>query len=113
MNFLKKLFGGDTSGVERDNRSVYFYVQPLRCEDVLRVRIDLHNDLSLRDDNNGYWVRKLASGANYKCNQVELTVYFDANRRIDMESTEIQGGKIVDRAAYDAWVERQPAEPEA
>ncbi|HLV35345.1 MAG TPA: hypothetical protein VKY59_09540 [Spirillospora sp.] len=113
MNFLKKLFGGDTSGVERDSRAMYFYVKPNRCDDVLRVRIDLHNDLSLADDGNGYWVRKLASSANYKCNQVELTLYFDSNRRLDMERTEVQGGTVVDRAAYDAWVASQRAEPEA
>jgi hypothetical protein len=107
MDFLKKLFGGGNSGVERDDRSLYLYVQPLRCQDVLRVRIDMHNDLSLRDEGDGYWVRKLASSGNYKCNQVELTLYFDKNRRLDTDSTEIQGGKLVDRAAYDAWTASQ------
>jgi hypothetical protein len=112
MNFLKKLFGGDTSGVERDSRSMYLYVQPHRCEDVLRVRIDLHNDLSQRDDASGYWVRKLASSANYKCNQVELVLYFDANRRLDTDSTEIQGGRLVNREAYEAWIASQPPQVE-
>ncbi|MAS32498.1 MAG: hypothetical protein CL610_00740 [Anaerolineaceae bacterium] len=110
MNLLKKIFGGDTSGVERDNRAVYFYVQPLRCDDVLRVRVDLHNDLSLRDDGDGYWVRKLISSGNYKCNQVELTLYFDSNRRLQQDMTEIQGGKIVDREAFDAWQAQTTAE---
>jgi hypothetical protein len=109
MNFLKKIFGGGNDGVERDDRSMYLYVQPLRCNDVLRVRIDMHNDLSLSDEGNGYWVRKLASSGNYKCNQVELTLYFDSNRRFDATATEIQGGKLVDRAAYDAWMAEQAA----
>lgn len=113
MNFLKKLFGGDTSGVERDDRSMYLYVKPHRCDDVLRVRIDLHNDLSQRDDGDGYWVRKLASSGNYKCNQVELTLYFDGSRRLDTTRTEIQGGQVVERAAYDAWVSSQSAKSEA
>ena len=112
MNFLKKIFGGGNDGVERDDRSMYLYVQPLRCGDVLRVRIDMHNDLSLSDEGGGYWVRKLASSGNYKCNQVELTLYFDSNRRFDAASAEIQGGKLVDRAAYDAWqAEQANAQP--
>ena len=108
MNFLKKLFQGD--GVERDDRAAYFYVQPHRCDDVMRVRVDLMNDLSQRDDADGLWTRKLASSGNYRCNQVELVLYFDKNRRL--VDSEVQGGKMVDRAAYDAWMETQTAEQE-
>ena len=62
--------------------SLLLQPEPLRCDDVLRVRVDLHNDLSLRDDGDGYWVRKLISSGNYKCNQVELTLYFDSNSSV-------------------------------
>ncbi len=110
MNFLKKLFGGASDGVERDNRAAYFYVQPHRCEDVLRVRIDMNNDLSLTDDNSSYWVRKLVSSSNYKCNQVELTLTFDTNRRLI--DSQIQGGTMVDREAYDAWMSQQAPQSE-
>lgn len=102
MDFLKKLLGG---GSDHDARGMYVYVIPKRCDDVLRVRIDMSNDLSQRDDASGYWVRKLASSSNYKCNQVELTLYFDSNRRL--VDQEIEGGKLVDKAAYEAWVETQ------
>ena len=107
MNFLKKLFGGDG---ERNDRGMYFYVSPHRCDDVLRVRVDMSNDLSQRDDGSGYWVRKLASGGNYKCNQVELTFFFDSNRRL--VDQEIDGGKLVDKAAYDSWEAARAASAE-
>ncbi len=103
MNFLKKLFGGGNTG--RDDRGTYYYVKPHRCDDILRVRVDMSNDLSLTDDGSGYWVRKLASSGNYKCNQVEVTLYFDNNRRL--QDNELNGGKMVERADYDAWVAAQ------
>jgi hypothetical protein len=106
MNFLKKLFAGSPAG--RDERGQFYYVKPHRCDDILRVRIDMMNDLSLTDDGSGYWVRKLASSSNYKCNQVELTLYFDNNRRLN--NSEIQGGTLVDQAAYDAWQAAQQTE---
>lgn len=102
MNILKNLFGG---GQDRDERGAYFYVKPHRCDDVLRVRVDLYNDLSLTDDGSGYWVRKLASSGNYKCQQVELTLYFNKNHRL--EDSEVTGGSLVERSDYDAWVESQ------
>ena len=103
MNFLKKLFsGGGSSG---DGRATFFYVKPHRCDDILKVRIDTYNDLSQRDEGSGFWVRKLASSGNYKCNQVEITLYFNSSKRI--EDQEIQGGTFVDEAAYNAWAATQ------
>ena len=109
MNILKSLFGGG-SAEDRDARGSYFYVKPQRCDDILKVRVDMANDLSLADDGKSYWVRKLASSGNYKCNQVELTLYFNNNRQL--QDSEVQGGTLVDRKAYDAWVATQ-AEQEA
>ena len=106
MNFLKNLFGGgDSRRVAGDSRGMYFYVKPHRCDDILQVRIDMNNDLSQQDEGSGYWVRKLASSGNYKCNQVELTLYFDSNRRL--EHTEINGGTQVEKAAYEEWLASQ------
>lgn len=101
MNFLKNLFGGGGSRPETDGRGQLFYVKPHRCDDVLRVRVDMANDLSLTDDGSGYWVRKMASSGNYKCTQVELTLYFDNNRRL--RESEVQGGQLVTRDDYDQW----------
>ncbi len=106
MNFLKNLFGGGNgqSG-EVDGRSFYLYVQPNRCDDVIRVRVDLNNDLSQNDDGSGYWVRKMVSSGNYKCAQVEVNLYFDNGRRLQEKET--QGGQVVTREDYDRWQETQ------
>ncbi len=97
---LRGLFGGE-SGAERDGRALWLYVRPHRCDDVLRIRIDMMNDLSQRDDGEGYHVRKLASSANYRCNQVELELVFDRRRRI--EGREARGGVFVEREDWEAW----------
>ena len=100
---LRALFGGggQQPGVDRDGRALWLYVRPHRCDDVLRVRIDMMNDLSQRDDGDGYHVRKLASSANYRCSQVELEVDFDRRRRI--ERREVSGGAFVEREDWEAW----------
>ncbi len=99
---LRALFGGGGQpGVDRDGRALWVYVRPQRCDDVLRVRIDMMNDLSQRDDGDGYHVRKLASSANYRCNQVELELDFDRRRRL--ERREAHGGSFVEREDWQAW----------
>ena len=106
MNFLKNLFGGgENKNTERDGRALFVYVQPHRCDDIIRVRVDLNNDLSLNDENSGYWVRKMASSSNYKCAHVELTLHFDQNRRL--RETDIQGGRLATHEDYEAWTQQQ------
>jgi hypothetical protein len=62
----------------------------------------MNNDLSLNDDG-GFWVRKMAHGANFRCRwPVELTLYFDSSRK--HQNSELQGGTLVTREDYDAWV---------
>ena len=105
---LRALFGGGgrQPGMERDGRALWLYVRPHRCDDVLRVRIDMMNDLSQVDDGDGYRVRKLVSSANYRCNQVELEIIFDRRRRV--ERREANGGSFVEREDWEAWQAAQP-----
>jgi hypothetical protein len=109
MNFLKKLFGGSGGGsVGGDNRGIYFYVRPKGCEEVVRVRIDRNNDLSLGDDGKTLWVHKVVMGT--KCFQrAELDVYFNSNRQVS--SSEVSGGDILKQADYDEWVASQQPQP--
>ena len=100
MNFLKNLFGGDGGGNSDDSRGLYFYVQPKRCEEIIEVRIDSMNDLSTRDDESGYIVRKMVSATRCPF-QAELTVYFDKNRRV--ENQEVENGTLVSKEDYEAW----------
>lgn len=106
MNILKKLFGGgDGSRISSDASGMYLYFKLHRCGDIVRVRIDMNNELSQSDEGDGYWVRKLVSNGNYKCTTAEVTVYFDANRK--MSNSDVQGGQLVTKDDYDAWMAAQ------
>ncbi|MBL8145846.1 MAG: hypothetical protein JNL34_05620 [Anaerolineae bacterium] len=108
MQFLKNLFGGGGSGLSSspsgDSDGLYMYVRGTGCDEVVRVRINLRNDLSETDDGKGYFVHKLARGP--KCpRNMDVTVHFDLRRNI--VEREIDGGQYVDAAAYQAWIASQ------
>lgn len=104
MDFLKRLFGGGGSSTSGDARGFYYYVRPTGCDEVVRVRIDRNNDLSLNDDNKTYWVHKVVMGT--KCFQrAEVDFYFNQSRQL--KNTEISGGVLVRQEDYDAWIESQ------
>ncbi len=105
MDFLKKLFGGGNGGSSGD-RGRYYYVQPQGCDEVVRVRVDMHNEPSMDDDNKTYFVRKYVQGTTYKCNKrAELYLGFDSNRKV--QKTEVTNGKLVTEADYNAWIATQ------
>ena len=98
MQFLKRLFQPPA----RPRHNLVVYVQPKRCDEVVAVSIDLMNNLSQRDDGEGYFVRKYVSATRCPF-QSQLEVTFDKNKNvIDKQVTD---GSIVDEAAYDAYVE--------
>ncbi len=105
MEFLKKLFGGSsTSGTSGGDRNgMYFYVKPRGCDEVVRVRIDMNNDLSLADSGNDYFVIKTVRGTSYKCTRsAELHLQFGGDRRL--RNSEVSGGDLVKKEDYDAWL---------
>ena len=97
MNFLKNLFGG---GNTTDKRGYYVYIRPAHCDEIVEVRIDLYNDLSIRDDGDGYWIRKVAQATRCPF-PAEATLYFDKNKKL--VTSEVDKGELVDKAEYDAW----------
>jgi hypothetical protein len=105
MGFLKRLFGGGGgASAPGDAVGMYYYVRPRGCDEVVRVRIDRNNDLSLSDDGGSYWVHKLVRGV--KCREnVELDLFFDGNRRLT--DKQVKNGELVDEAAYNAWTATQ------
>ncbi len=96
MNFLKKLLGGAGSG---EQHILYLYVRPKRCDQIVRVRINLYNDLSL-SDGDGYHCRKMARAARCPF-AAELFLRFDKNRRL-LEQ-EIENGEFVTEEEYEEW----------
>lgn len=108
MDFFRKLFGGGGAGqsASSDKDGLYYYVKPNGCSEVVQVRINVNNDLSLDDDGKGYLVRKTARGTTYKCTRsAELYLTYDSNRRL--QNTEVSGGTLVTREDYEQWLAAQ------
>lgn len=100
MSFLDKL-ASLFSGSGSQERLVYRTdIRCNRCGEVLPVRIDLRNDLSVQYDQEGgqtiYTCRKLVSGdgSNLCFQKMELFLQFDENRRL--LNREVAGGTFVE-----------------
>jgi len=94
MGFLakiKKIFsGGGPSPPLLD-----VVVRCNRCGEIIRSQINLHNDLSLRDDDTYYCRKGLVGGENTRCFQEVVIEYvFDAKRNVI--DRRIQGGQFAD-----------------
>ncbi len=100
MNFLKSLFGAGNSSNSKDG-GYYVYVKPKMCQEIVRVRINMSNDLSPTDDYNGYWMRKVASATRCPF-QAEFTLHFDKSRKL--VDREIENGEFVTEEDYDAFI---------
>ncbi|MCO6451429.1 MAG: hypothetical protein J5I90_11640 [Caldilineales bacterium] len=77
-------------------RSHRLNVRCNRCGEVIPVRIDLLNDISPDYASGQYVVRKtvVGNGANRCFERIEVTVYFDKNKRL--LSQEAVMGEIVE-----------------
>ncbi|PJF20532.1 MAG: hypothetical protein CUN56_15695 [Phototrophicales bacterium] len=103
-NFFKKLFGGQNGRVH-DRDGMYFYVQPKRCKEIIRVRVNMNNDLSL-DDDGGYFCRKVVTAVRCPF-QAELHLWFDRNR--NLTNSEVINGQLVSEVDYEAYITAQNA----
>ncbi len=109
MKFFRELarrLSGTPSTAAQGDIGMYYYVKARRSGEVIRIRINPNNDLSLNDEDSGYFVRKVAVGTR-SFERVELEVSYDKNRNVI--NAEVQGGTLVDRAAYDADQAQTPA----
>lgn len=107
MGFLRRLLGGG-SGQGGDKDGMYFYVRSNRTGEVIQLRLHRYNDLSQTDNEQGYFVRKLVVGQK-GFDRMELEMNFDKNRRF--VGADVQGGEMVDREDYDAYLAGQTGSP--
>jgi hypothetical protein len=107
MQFLKRLFG---SSATPKGRYITVYIKPKACQEILQVRIDTMNELSRNDEENGYFVRKLARGQRCPF-QVEIEMSLDSGQNI-IETTIINGTEATE-ADYNAFIATQPSKPNA
>lgn len=102
MGFFSRLFGGNkNASVDRDG--MYIYVRPKMCQEIVRVRVNLMNDLSSQDDG-GYFVRKMVS-ANRCPFQAEVELYFDKGRKIKQSA--VTNGELLEENDYVEWMREQ------
>lgn len=96
MNLLKKL-AGLLAPAASHNPEYRVEVQCDRCGEVIRARVDLHNDLSIEYGQQGevtYFCRKGLMG-NQRCYQIiEVELSFDSQRRL--LNREVHHGKFVE-----------------
>ena len=98
MNFLRKFFGGK-AGISRKEYYL-FSVKCKRCGEVLEGRVDVDNDLSVEYESDGdaYYCRKvvMGDGKNLCYQQIEITLKFNAKRKLIERRVESGGDFIED-----------------
>jgi len=121
VDALKSMLGLGGGAGQSVDRGLYRYVRCNRCGDVVRVRINMANEVSeISDepDEDGSVRRPDNRAARYaitkgvvdaKCfRPMRLTILFDGRRR-EIESS-VEGGEVVDEAAWEAvQASRQPS----
>ncbi|MEB2286803.1 MAG: hypothetical protein OZ934_01710 [Anaerolineae bacterium] len=102
MSFLKRLLGG--GGKSGDPEGLYFYVRAAKTGEVIRVRLNRSNDLSLTEDLGGYFARKVIVGQK-SFERIETHFHFDKNRHF--VSADVTGGELVEREDYETYLAAQ------
>ena len=109
MSFFKKL--GALFGPQGDSRNLWIYVRCQSCQEIMKSRVDLHNDLSLQFDEGGkgtsYFCRKVLVGSQRCYRPIEVELFFDQSRKLMRQ--EIKGGDFVSEREYLA--ENPPEQP--
>jgi hypothetical protein len=91
LSKLKKLFSGGGS----PSNLMEITVRCDRCGELIHAQVNLHNDLSLQDDDTYYCRKGLVGGGETRCyQQVTVEYTFDANRNVI--ERRVQGGQFVD-----------------
>ena len=113
MNIFKRiaaLFSGGSGG----DRLLHIYVLNTRCKEPVSGTVDLYNELSHTDEgDHPLYVRKVlhTSGVHRCFSQVEVELWFDANKRL--QHYDVQGGRWLEPEAYAAELARFQAPPES
>lgn len=102
MGIFKRLAGMITGGGGGGNEGRYLtiYLLSNRCREPLIAQVDLFNEVSRADGEDGFYIRKVirTSGAKRCFDQVELELWLDKkHREIDAA---VQGGRRLSEAEY-------------
>jgi hypothetical protein len=93
LSFLSRLFGSGTASRSADG-GVYIRVKCDACGEVVQARINPNSELSLAEEGEGYFVRKVLVGR--QCfRPIEVRVHYADLGRKEI-SREVKGGTSVD-----------------
>jgi hypothetical protein len=101
MSFLKRL-ASLLSPAPPQAPTYWIYARCNRCEEPLRARVNLNNDLSVEydGDRTTYYCRKVLLGEKLCFQQVEVHLTFDSNRKL--LDGQISGGRFISEEEYQA-----------
>jgi len=99
MSFFKRLTSRFTRPAVSSGRRIYtITVQCNRCGEIISAPVDLRNDLSLDDAEDGaskdYICRKGLMGRQRCFQQIEVTLHFDSEHQLTAK--EVSGGKFIE-----------------
>jgi hypothetical protein len=95
LDSIKSIFTGSAS----DEAAYWIYVRCRRCGEVIKTRLDLHNNLTERDEG-GFIARKTLVGSGLCFERIEVTLFFDPNRQL--VDREIARGEFITAEAYES-----------
>jgi hypothetical protein len=78
LDSIKSLLG---DGAKREDAGYWVFVRCHRCGEAIKTRVDLQNDLSLREEG-GYAVNKTLVGSQICFERIEVALTFDENRQL-------------------------------
>lgn len=113
MNLFKRIASIFRGGGAADNRLLHVYALNTRCKEPVTGTVDLYNELSQTDEGDyPLYVRKVlhTSGANRCFGQTEVELWFDSNKQL--QHYDVQGGRWLERDAFEAELARFQAPPE-
>jgi hypothetical protein len=102
LSFLKDLFSRFAAGGSKDAHLYWVYVQCDRCQEKIRIHVDMRNDLSIQygesEKEDVYFTRKRVIGRQGCFQAIDVELTFDRDRRL--VNQQITGGRFISEEAY-------------
>jgi hypothetical protein len=101
LSLLKKITKFFSQGGSQDSPAYWLYVRCGKCQEVLRSRVDLRNDLSIDyedGENPTYFTRKVLIGDKGCYQPIEAELKFDHRRQLI--DHEVKGGEMASEEEY-------------
>ena len=93
LTFLRRLFGGRGSAASAADTGIYLRVRCDACGEVIQTRVNPSSELSLADDGQSYFVRKVLVGQ--RCfRPIEVVVRYADLRGTELDR-QVHGGTSV------------------